>query len=299
MKKRKKDNFASCLLEVGNIVTSLTFSVLYALVFLVIYSPFSDTSWFGVAKSDSFLLTTTFVIASILLLIVSRIFMYIASKRFMKMTYLKYSLWLLSEIILIGIFHSILSMFYVKITNYTVSFIVTKSILITLLALGVPYIVAAMWLTIKAMRNTLLVTDTKNIASDGEAIAQNIDIINIADNKGVLKLSVKLDNLYYIKAEDNYTIIYYTKNGILNRYMIRCKIQTIEDTFSNTPLMRCHRTYIVNTQKIKVLRHESDGFYMDFDLEEIEPIPVSKTYTASVIKRFSGENIQNKKNDNM
>ena len=61
MKKRKKDNFASSLLEVGNIVTSLTFSVLYALVFLVIYSPFSDTSWFGVAKSDSFLLTTTFV----------------------------------------------------------------------------------------------------------------------------------------------------------------------------------------------------------------------------------------------
>ncbi|MBO5809750.1 MAG: LytTR family transcriptional regulator [Bacteroidales bacterium] len=296
MKKRKKDNFASSLLEVGNIVTSLTFSVLYALVFLVIYSPFSDTSWFGVAKSDSFLLTTTFVVVSILLLIVSRILMYVASKRFIKMTYMKYSLWLFSEIILIGVFHSILSMFYVKITNYTVSFIVTKSILITLLALGVPYIVSAMWLTIKAMHNTLLVTDTKNIATDGEAIAQNIDIINIADNKGVLKLSVKLDNLYFIKAEDNYTIVYYTKNGILNRYMIRCKIQTIEDTFSNTPLMRCHRTYIVNTQKIKVLRHESDGFYMDFDLEEIEPIPVSKTYTASVIKRFSGDNMQSQTN---
>ena len=297
MKKRKKDNFASSLLEVGNIVTSLTFSILYALLFLVIYSPYSETSWFGVAKSDSFLLTTTFVVVSILILILSRTFMYFMSKEMVKMTYLKYSLWLLSEIILIGVFHSVLSMVYVKITSYTVSYIVTKSILITLLALGVPYVVAAMWLTIKAMHNTLLVTDTKNIASDGEAIAPNIDIINISDNKGVLKLSVKLDNLYFIKAEDNYTIVYYTKNGLLNRYMIRCKIQTIEDTFSNTPLMRCHRTYIVNTQKIKVLRHESDGFYMDFDFEGIEPIPVSKTYTASVIKRFSGENMQNKKND--
>ena len=125
------------------------------------------------------------------------------------MTYLKYALWLFGEIVMIGVFHAVLSMFYVKITDYTVSYIVTKSILITLLALGVPYLVAAMWLTMKDMRNTLLVTDTKNIASDGEAIAQNIDIINIADNKGVLKLSVKLDNLYYIKAEDNYTIVYY------------------------------------------------------------------------------------------
>jgi DNA-binding LytR/AlgR family response regulator len=146
-----------------------------------------------------------------------------------------------------------------------------------------------MWITIKDMRNTLQVTDTTNVATDGEAIAPNIDIINIADNKGVLKLSIKLDNLYYIKAEDNYTIVNYTKNGVLSRYMIRCKIQTIEDTFSNTPLMRCHRTYIVNTQKIKVLRHESDGFYMDFDFDGIDPIPVSKTYTQAVVKRFLGE----------
>ena len=205
------------------------------------------------------------------------------------MTYLKYSLWLLGEIILIGVFHAILSMVYVKITEYSIPYIVTKSIMITLLALGFPYVVSAMWITIKDMRNTLLVTDTSDIATDGEAIAQNIDIINIADNKGVLKLSVKLDNLYYIKAEDNYTIVNYTKNGMLNRYMIRCKIQTIEDNFSGTPLMRCHRTYIVNTQKIKVLRHESDGFYMDFDFDGIDPIPVSKTYNEAVVKRFSGE----------
>jgi hypothetical protein len=295
MKKRRKDNFSVCLLEPGNIVISLIISVLYALVFLVIYSPYSDTAWFGLAKSDSFLLTTTFVVASVLFLVISRMLMIFSSKNnTVKMTYFKYSLWLLGEIILIGVFHAILSIVYVELTEFSVSFIVTKSILITLLALGVPYVVSAMWITINDMRNTLLVTDTNNIATDGEAIAQNIDIINIADNKGVLKLSVKLDNLYYIKAEDNYTIVNYTKNGLLNRYMIRCKIQTIEDNFSNTPLMRCHRTYIVNTQKIKVLRHESDGFYMDFDFDGIDPIPVSKTYSEAVVKRFSGDTIKNK-----
>ena len=289
MKKRRKNNFSQCLLEPGNIVISLIISILYALVFLVIYSPYSETAWFGLAKSESFLLTTTFVVASVLILVMSRLMMFFLTKNMVKMTYLKYSLWLLGEIILIGVFHAILSMVYVKITEYSVPYIVTKSIMITLLALGFPYVVSAMWITIKDMRNTLLVTDTSDIATDGEAIAQNIDIINIADNKGVLKLSVKLDNLYYIKAEDNYTIVNYTKNGMLNRYMIRCKIQTIEDNFSNTPLMRCHRTYIVNTQKIKVLRHESDGFYMDFDFDGIDPIPVSKTYNEAVVKRFSGE----------
>lgn len=213
------------------------------------------------------------------------------------MNYLKYSIWLLCEIILIGVFHAILSIVFVKMDDYSESFLITKSILITLLALGVPYVITAMWSMIKEMRNTLLVTDSNEVASDGEAIAQNIDIINIADNKGVLKLSVKLDNLYYIKAEDNYTIIYYTRNGMLYRYMIRCKIQTIEDNFKNTPLMRCHRTYIVNSQKIKVLRHESDGFYIDLDFEGIDPIPVSKTYTNTVVSRFSGENSKSKKEE--
>ena len=282
MKKRWKNNFSPCLLEVGNIVTGLTFSVLYALVFLIIYAPFSNTAWFGVAKSESFLLTTTFVVASVLYLIISRTVMFYVTKKSFKMNYIKYALWLFGEILLIGVFHAFLSMVYIKLPNYTPSFIIAKSIFITFLALGVPYVVSALWVTLKDMHNTLQVTDTKNITSDGEAIAQNIDIINIADNKGVLKFSVKLDNLYYIKAEDNYTIVYYSKNGMLNRYMIRCKIQTIEDTFRGTPLMRCHRTYIVNTNKIKVLRHESDGFYMDFDFEGIDPIPVSKTYSNGV-----------------
>lgn len=294
MKKRKKNYFAASLLEPGNLVSGLTFSVLYALVFLVIYSPYSDTAWFGVAKSESFLLTTTFVVASVLFLIISRTIMYFISKK-MTMNYLRYSLWLFLEIILIGVFHAILSIVFIKMDEYSEVFLITKSIMITLLALGVPYVTTAMWIIIKEMRNTLLVTDSNEVASDGEAIAQNIDIINIADNKGVLKLSVKLDNLYYIKAEDNYTIVYYTRNGMLYRYMIRCKIQTIEDNFKNTPLMRCHRTYIVNSQKIKVLRHESDGFYIDLDFEGVDPIPVSKTYTNTVVSHFSGENPKSKK----
>ena len=292
MKKNRKNNFANSLLEPANIILSLVFSVFYALVFLVIYSPYSDTAWFGMVRSERYLLTSTFVITSILFLVISRIVMYFLSKNKIRMNFTIYSLWLSMEILLIGVFYTILSMVYVKMTDYTVTFILIKSVLITFLALGIPYLVSTLWLIIKEMHNTLMVTDTKSIATDGEAIPHNVDIINITDNKGVLKLSIKLDNLYYIKAEDNYTVVNYNKNGMLNRYMIRCKIQTIQDNFANTPLMRCHRTYIVNTMNIKVLRHESDGFYIDFDFPGIDPIPVSKTYTREVVKRFSGNDLK-------
>ena len=110
----------------------------------------------------------------------------------------------------------------------------------------------------------------------------------IMDNTGHLKLSVRLDNLYYIKSDDNYIKVYYIKKGELCNYMLRCKLQSIEDTLpENGSLMRCHRSYIVNIQKVKVLRNESDGFYMDFDYVGIEPIPVSKTYADKVVNRLS------------
>lgn len=294
MKKRRKNHFPQCLLEVNNIISGLTFAVLYALVFLVIYSPYSDTAWFGTVKSDSFVLTTSFVLISVFFLILSRAMMYVLTRKLLTMTYTKYVLWLSSEIILIGVFHSFLSKDFVGLDNYSFTFILSKSVMVTFMALGIPYLVSALWLTLRDIRNTLLVTDTKTVASDGEAIAQNMDIINITDNKGVLKMSVKLDNLYYIKAEDNYTIVYYKRNGMLNRYMIRCKIKTLEESFGNTPLMRCHRAYIVNTQKIKVLRHEQDGFYMDFDFAGIDPIPVSKTYSNAVVKQFSKGKLEEK-----
>lgn len=294
MKKRKKNYFPQCLLDINNIISGLTFAVLYALVFLVIYSPYSDTAWFGTVKSDSFVLTTSFISISVFFLVLSRVLMYVITRKLLTMTYTKYVLWLLLEIIIIGVFHSFLSKGFVGIDDYSFTFILLKSIMVTFMALGIPYLVSALWLTLREMRNTLLVTDTKTVASDGEAIAQNMDIINITDNKGVLKMSVKLDNLYYIKAEDNYTIVYYKRNEMLNRYMIRCKIKTLEESFSNTPLMRCHRAYIVNTQKIKVLRHEQDGFYMDFDFAGIDPIPVSKTYSDAVVKQFSKGKLKEK-----
>ena len=298
MKKRRKNQFPSGLIEANNIISGLTFAILYALVFLVIYSPYSDTSWFGVGKSESFNLTTSFVVISVFFLIISRTLMYVAARKIFDMTYTIYVIWLLCEIILIGVFHSYLSKGVIGLDDYTFTFIVIKSIIVSFMALGVPYFVGGLWFTLKDLRSTLLITDTKNVASDGEAIAQNMDIINIMDNKGILKMSVKLDNLYYIKAEDNYTVVYYKRNNIINRYMIRCKIQTLENSFANTPLMRCHRAYIVNPQKIKVLRHEQDGFYMDFDFAGIDPIPVSKTYSSAVVKRFSKASAD-ERNDNM
>ena len=63
------------LLGKYQLIGTVTFSVLFALVFLNIYIPFSDTAWFGLGDSVMFLLTVVFVAVAILILICSRILM--------------------------------------------------------------------------------------------------------------------------------------------------------------------------------------------------------------------------------
>ena len=81
-----KDKIPGYLLGKYQLIGTVTFSVLFAVVFLNIYIPFSDTAWFGLGDSVMFLLTLVFTGTAILTLIMSRLLMY-RSKRLFEMTY--------------------------------------------------------------------------------------------------------------------------------------------------------------------------------------------------------------------
>ena len=113
------------------------------------------------------------------------------------------------------------------------------------------------------------------------------NIVNFSDDKGQLKLSVDIDNLLYVESADNYVNIYYSNKGKFSRFMLRSTLKSIEDTFSECDLVRCHRSYVVNFNKVKVLRKEKSGLFIDLDFANSPEIPVSKTYAESVIGHFS------------
>ena len=69
--------------------------------------------------------------------------------------------------------------------------------------------------------------------------------------------------------------------------MLRCRLKTVEESFRGSSLVRCHRKYIVNMDKVKVLRKEKDGYELDLDNDSIAPIPITKTYSENVLSRFN------------
>lgn len=289
------------LIEKNNLIVQVTISVLFAIAFLAIYIPLSDTTtaWFSLEEQDKFIYTAFFVIFSTIFLIFSRVMMYYSSKRLIRFTLPIFIIWCLVEIVLIGLFHAYISLRIMNVQEYTHALIIGKSILITFIALGFPFIVTDLSFALldaqrvlKIARSVIKFNDNNNQNTQknnaGEQIVtDNPDIINFHDYTGALKFTVKLENIYYIKAEGNYVNVLYNNKGGISSFVLRNKIQAIEDSLAGTPLMRCHRTYIVNSNNIKLIRNESDGYYIDFNQTGLESVPVSNTYREKIVKRFT------------
>ena len=280
-----------CLTEPVSQSINVIISTLFALVFLTAYVPFSATAWFQVGKGNYFFTTLAFVGTGTLFLALSRTLMTWLVKKMRHFPFWLYILWLFLEIVLIAVYYTLLSYFQIQMTEamgHSFAFILAKSFLVSMVALGVPYTVTDLVILLKDTQQRLMLTKSDTVESDDEVMPEHTEIINLMDNNGNLKLSVKLDNLYYIKAEDNYINVFYQRSGTIASYMLRCKMKTIEDNcVDSSSLMRCHRSYIVNIKKVSVLHNEADGFVIDFEREGLDSIPVSKTYSAKVLEAFN------------
>lgn len=284
----KNHKLPGYLLGKYQLIGTVTFSVLFALVFLNIYIPFSDTAWFRLGDSVMFLLTVAFAAISIFILIMSRMLMY-RMKRYVDITYPAYVIWCIAEIILICAFYTWLTIDITSPMDETNLQIFGRSLLYGTIALGVPYIISAMYFAIIDKNNTIRLMSYENVVTD-EPMKPQTQKITLFDNSGSLKLSLSPENLYYIESDDNYIKVWYTDSkGELKQYMLRCRLKTVEESFKDSGLVRCHRKYIVNIKKVKVLRKETEGYYLDLDNEGIPPLTVTKTYTDSVLSHFTGQ----------
>jgi len=276
------------LLGKYQLIGTVTFSVLFAVVFLNIYIPFSDTAWFGLGDSVMFLLTIVFAGASIFTLILSRLLMY-RSKKLFEMTYLTYTIWCILEIILICSFYTWLTVDLTAPAAESVWKIFGRSLLYGTIALGVPYLISGMYFAIIDKNNTIRLMNYENVVTDEPVKSETQkQKITLFDNSGALKLSLSPENLYYIESDDNYIKVWYTDSkGELKQYMLRCRLKTVEESFKGSGLVRCNRKYIVNIHKVNTLRKESEGYFLDLSNEAIPPLPVTKTYTDTVLSYFT------------
>ncbi|HHU47498.1 MAG TPA: response regulator transcription factor [Bacteroidales bacterium] len=276
------------LVKKSNVIKMLLFVTVFSLLFINIYTPFKYVEWFKTnSKAEQFLFSTVTVIGGALILSLSRLLLCFVHKRH-KLSIFKYIIWIGAEMLVIALAYTVFNkLFFNDLRDF--SAILSRAALFVPLILFIPYLVVHLYFELKdqdVIIRKLLAGRSLKQNMDNEQLEDAKDIVHFKDEKGTLRLLVKQSNLYYIESADNYVNIYYSNKNKITRFMLRNSLKNIEEAVSEYALIRCHRSYIVNIDKVKVLRREKDGLFIDLGVEEINDIPVSKTYADKIMELF-------------
>lgn len=274
------------------LAATVVFATLFAIVVMLVTFYYDSHSWFTIGPTAAFGYTTVFILTGVLALAVSKRIMYRSTRRF-TLNWGSYILWNLAEAAVIAVIYTVLTMHLQKMEVISIPDIgwqgtLFRSFLVTLLLLGVPYLIAGLYYAVQDRDNTIRLLNYGNVVTDSELSPLDREKITLFGEDGVMRLSISLMNLYYIESDDNYIKVWYSDSaGEVKQYMLRCRLKTVEESFAGSPLVRCHRKYIVNLLRASVISREKEGYYIKLDLSSAEPIPVSKTYEEHVLSRFN------------
>lgn len=271
------------IFEKGNIVRLILFTAAFALVFINIYQPFNSKNWFLVPIPDVtyFLFSSLIILTGVLVVVISRIIMYHYCKKNDLLLW-HYCFWIFAEILAMASFYTLFEKIVLNDLR-PVGDMIKQSFTYTSLVLLLPYSISWLFFSWKDKNMKL-----EKIALEGNSADQPTKkMVSFYDEKGDFKLSVQSDQLLYLEAADNYVKIHFLNKGKLSNFMLRNSLKTLDECFINTSMVRCHRSFIVNFDKVKILRKEKEGIYLVLDQDNIPDIPVSKTYAERVMNKFS------------
>ncbi|MBE6335279.1 MAG: LytTR family transcriptional regulator [Lentimicrobiaceae bacterium] len=285
----------SFLLTKENIKKLIFFTTIYSLVFINIFRPFNSETWIpGINNLNYFLYSSLMVLVGLLLISISRVIMYFFVKR-ISIGYLEYLIWIFAEIFILAVFYVFIGNKVGFIDNYlaqnpNVSFweanfnVLKNAIANTTWMLLIPYIISFLYLY-----NEHLIRNVIN--NKDETIDSNV--VQFKDEKDEVRFTITRDKIIYIESADNYCIVKYLKNEKLCDFLLRNSLKKLADELIDTPIQRCHRSFLINFEHVTSLKKDNNDISIEFAISGVKEIPISKTYSDRIMELFIHYSKQN------
>jgi hypothetical protein len=270
------------LTEKQNIVKLILFTAAFALVFINIYSPFNVETLFKISPLQLLLYSSGVILTGVLVVVISRIIMYHVVKRGTQLLIYQYLIWVLAEVLSMALFYT----FYEHvILNDPRSFqeLLKRSAQNTSLILLLPYSVLWLYFSWGDKKRKLLELSEVPDAGNQKSM------IPFRDEKGTLRLSLKRSDILYLQGSDNYVTIWYNAQNRVSKYLLRNTLKKLEDELLPEAIIRCHRSYLVNMEKVKLIKREKEGLLIELESNTPVSVPVSRSYMNQVLLAF-GQN---------
>jgi len=274
------------LLQRTFLLRSVLYIFIFSILFMQIYQPFSETAWFGFSDSRTLTLTVLFYTVSLLTLIASKLLLCTSQKNktFSVKTYIT---WVVAEYLLVALEYFGFTCLMTNIEDLSSLLVIFfRTMVCVLLILAIPYYTIALYAAYRDKVDELkLFKVTHRTVVPGNGSGR---MLYLNDSFGKMKMSVQEDAVYYIESQDNYVKIYYLLDDNMSSYMLRCSTQKIEEYLEGTSIVRCRRSFLVNTSKIVKFRKKGKNTIITLAAPSGKELTVTPANCAEILSRIDG-----------
>ena len=242
--------------------------VIYGIFFLNVFVPFNSNHWHNDSGIEQFFQFSVFALIAGVVLVISQF----AIRRFLSIEKISigiFIIWTFGEMLMMvlvfTIYESILA------GNLNSFFDLFQQIFkYTALTIAIPYGIALLIISYQ-----LRSSEVGELKRKSKQVVKNL--LDLSDEKGVIRFSVSVDQLLYFESADNYVLVYYLQNGKLEKGILRNSLKNVERLVEGLSIIRCHRSFMVNLKKIEFVNYEKAK--CQIKLQNLDAfIPVSRKY---------------------
>ena len=268
----------------ANQIFMVLFVPFFALVFINLYRPLDfdriDDSFlraFDISREARVqLITMMMVFGGMVIAAVSRAIMWLYAKK-STMTYIGYILWIFGELLAMATAFTLATL--LTDTTRTVTELFKNSFVKTFLIVFIPYALCYIYFIWQENMRELSAL-RKQIERD-ETVLQKA-YVQILDEKGEMRLSVRRENLLLIESADNYVCVYYLNGDKTKKTMVRNTLSRVAEHLQGSRVVRCHRSYMINLEHAKVMHRDKEGVFVELGIEGVPDVPISRTYADNI-----------------
>lgn len=251
---------------------------LYGSIFVIVYNPMGIEQYLINSNIGQFLSIQFAGVIGAGTLILTQ-FVLRRMLGFERLTLIRFIYWSIFELLMISI---VLFVFYGERGRpfWDELLITTEK---TFLLATVPFVIAIL---------TIGLIYKRKVSLETAPISKSLPVlISLEDEHGKSVLSVRDSDILCLKTEDNYVSVSYLNNGVVEKKLIRNNLKKMEEALRDHPLIRIHRSYVINISHIISIDRISSKTEIKIAHLNEEVFRVSSTYKSNLEKLLGTKKI--------
>ena len=254
---------------------------LFIALFILIFQPFGISNYTGEYKH---LFESGYGVVTLIVLIIDLfVFPLFLEEWFIsqKWTVLKQMIWQFWILFSIGLGNFLYSSIFLQFTNGFHAFLIYQ--FYTLVVGILPILI----LTI--LHQNSLLSENLKLANEMNGDLTGFNVLQVPDEKVRIsaennkdKIEINQSDFIYIGSTGNYIQVFYLVKNELKSVLLRNTLKQIEEQVKDCPaIIKCHRAFLVNKDKILRVKGNSQGLRLVLK-DTSDEIPVSRNYSKSL-----------------